>query len=216
MFTPWEGHWREYVRRWTVVDDFENWAAADRLGGGTMVCGGHISNWEMMAAAGGMRGIKLTMTTRHLKPKWLHRWMEKARLSTGIRCVYQPRTMPTVMKVLRAKEAIGFVVDQYMVPPMGQPMKFFGATVDTLGAIAPLARRTGALITPVRGRRTPDGIVHAQFEPAVAMTGDDGEVNQRLNDTVENWIREYPAEWLWVHRRFKNAVWPADRKTQPV
>ncbi|MDE2246662.1 MAG: hypothetical protein KGJ91_10925, partial [Xanthomonadaceae bacterium] len=144
MFAPIPGHWRRYVARTTRLEGFENWKRADAKGKGTLFCSAHLANWELMAAAGALGGVPVVMTTRHLKPEWLHRWMEKTRLSTGVRCLYQPRTMPGVMKGLRAGAAVGFVMDQYMVPPMGKPLRFFGVTVDTLAAIAPLARRTGA------------------------------------------------------------------------
>jgi KDO2-lipid IV(A) lauroyltransferase len=81
--------------------------------------------------------------------------------------------------------------------------------------IAPLARRTGAAIVPVRQVRTDDGIVHVVIEPEVPLDGSDRDVNQALSDRVEHWIRGNPAQWLWVHRRFKNVDWAAaGRKTQ--
>lgn len=217
IFAPVPGHWRAYVARNTRLDGLRDWQKAHDKGRGTLFCGAHLANWEMMAAAGAMAGIPITMTTRQLKPEWLHRWMERARLSTGVRCVYQPRTMPAVLRGLRAGAAIGFVIDQYMVPPMGQKLRFFGVEVDTLAVVAPLARRTGAAITPVRAVRDPGGPVRVLFEPEFPLAGTDDEVNQALADRVERWVRERPAEWLWAHRRFKNVDWSdVDRRTQPA
>ncbi len=215
MLSPVPGHWRAYAERNSRLEGFENWTRAHDKGRGTLFCTAHLANWELMAAGGALAGIPVLMTTRRLKPAWLDRWMEKTRLSTGARCVYQPRTMPAVMKGLRAGAAVGFVVDQYMVPPMGQKLRFFGVSVDTLGAIAPLARRTGAAIVPVRQLRGPDGVVTVSFEPELPLDGTDAEVNQRLVDRVEAWIRERPSEWLWAHRRFKHVDWSErDRKAQ--
>lgn len=216
MFSPIPGHWRAYALRVARVEGLDNWRKAHDKGNGALFCSGHFANWELMAARGAMAGIPITMTTRHLKPEWLHKWMEKTRLSTGVRCVYQPRTMPGVLRALRAGESVGFVLDQYMPPPMGEPMRFFGVTVDTLAAIAPLARRTGAAIVPARQVRDADGTLRVLIEPEFAQTGDTpGEDNQRLADLVERWIRLEPSQWLWVHRRFKHVDWSAvDRKTQ--
>ncbi len=215
MMTPIPGHWRRYAARVSRLEGFENWRKVHERGKGVLFCSAHLANWELMAAAGAMGGIPLTITTRHIKPEWLHLWWERARLSAGVRCVYQPRTMPTVMKRLRDAESVGFVVDQYMVPPMGQKQAFFGAVVDTLAAVAPLAHRTGAGIVPVKQIRSGDGIVRVIIEPEVPLDGDDAQVNQALTSRVEGWIRAEPAQWLWVHRRFKNAHWSgADRKTQ--
>ena len=97
---------------------------------------------------------------------------------------------------------------------MGSPTRFFGVTVDTLAAIAPLARRTGAAILPVRQIRGADGIVRIIVDPEIPLGVDDKADNQRLADLVESWIRAVPGQWLWAHRRFKNVDWSADRKTQ--
>ena len=160
-----------------------------------------------MAAAGALAGVPIAIVTRRLKPEWLHLWMEKTRLSVGVRALYQPRTMPGVLRGLRDGAAVGFVMDQYMPPPMGKPLKFFGVRVDTLTAIAPLARRTNAPITPVSQRRRADGAVVVAIEPEFALGDDDDADNQRLSDLVENWVRAEPAQWLWAHRRFKNVAW---------
>jgi KDO2-lipid IV(A) lauroyltransferase len=209
IFTPIRGHWRAYVLKTTRLDGLENWKAANAKGRGLLFCSAHLANWELMAAAGALAGVPITMVTRRLKPEWLHLWMEKTRLSVGVRALYQPRTMPGVMRGLRDGLSVGFVMDQYMPPPMGKPLHFFGVRVDTLTAIAPLARRTSAPITPVTQRRSADGTVVVAIEPEFPLGEDDDADNQRLSDLVERWIRAEPAQWLWAHRRFKNVDWSA-------
>jgi KDO2-lipid IV(A) lauroyltransferase len=216
MFTPLEGHWPAYVKRVTRVEGLrENWDGPHARGKGELFCSAHLANWEFAAAAGALGGMGVTIVTRKLKPQWLHEWMEKVRLSAGVQCAYQPRTVPTVMKRLRDGEGVVFVMDQYMPPPMGEPTRFFGVMVDTLAAIAPLARRTGAAILPVRQIRERNGLVRILVDPEVALSDDDKADNQRLADMVESWIRAVPGQWLWAHRRFKHVDWSkADRKAQ--
>jgi KDO2-lipid IV(A) lauroyltransferase len=206
MFTPIPGHWRAYARRVTRVEGLANWKKADEKGKGVLFCSAHLANWELMGAAGSMAGMSTVMVTRHLKPEWLHLWMEKTRLSTGLRAVYQPRTMPGILRTLRDGEAVAFVMDQYMPPPMGKPLNFFGTRVDTLAAIAPLAKRTGAAIIPASQWRDPDGTVVTRIEPEFPLADGGDADNQRLADLVEKWIRAQPEEWLWAHRRFKNVA----------
>ena len=215
MFTPIDGHWRAYVARTAPVEGLEHWEKVHARGKGELFCSAHLANWEFAAAAGAIRGMKVTIVTRKLKPQWLHDWMETVRLSTGVRCAYQPRTVPTVMKRLRDGEGVVFVMDQYMPPPMGEPTRFFGVTVDTLAALAPLARRTGAAILPVRQIRGRDGLVRILVDPEFVLGDDDKADNQRLADLVESWIRAVPGQWLWAHRRFKHVDWTeADRRAQ--
>ena len=155
-----------------------------------------------------IRDMPITIVTRRLKPAWLHAWMERTRLSVGVKAAYQPRTIPTVMKALRDNGGVVFVMDQYMSPPMGEPMRLFGVDVHTLAAIAPLARRTGAAILPVLPKREKDGRVRIIIEPEIPLTDDDKKDNQRLASHVEGWMRAAPGQALWAHRRFKDVVWP--------
>lgn len=207
MFTPIPGHFVSYCKRVAFLEGYENWEAAHRRGKGVIFCSAHLANWELAVSIGALSGIPITIVTRRLKPAWLHEWMEKARLSTGVRAAYQPHTIPAVMKTLRAGGGIVFVMDQYMPPPMGQPLRFFGVEVDTLAAVAPLARRTGAAILPIRPLREDDGRMRIIIEPEHVLGADDGQDSQRLADMVETCIRAQPAQWLWAHRRFKNVDW---------
>jgi KDO2-lipid IV(A) lauroyltransferase len=164
----------------------------------------------MMVAAGAMSGMPLTMVTKHLKPEWLHKKVEASRLSVGVKGAYEPRTLPVVMRALRDGASVGFVMDQYAGPPIGIPVPFFGVKVGTLAAVGTLANRTGAAVVPVKTYRDEKGVVHVCVEPMIEMPqdSDDEATTARLAAKVEQWVREYPAQWLWVHRRFKNVVWP--------
>lgn len=209
MFAPVPGHFRRYVVANVSVEGYEHWTKAAARGKGVLFLGSHLANWEFAAAVGAIREMPITIVTRKLKPQWLHDWMERTRLSVGVRAAYQPRTIPTVMKALRDNGGVVFVMDQYMPPPMGEPMRLFGVMVHTLAAITPLARRTGAAILPVLPMRMPDGRVRIIIEPEIELVADDKAGNQLLADRVEKWMRENPEQALWAHRRFKDVDWSA-------
>jgi KDO2-lipid IV(A) lauroyltransferase len=207
LFSPFKGHYRRYIRRISVLEGYENWKRASDKGRGVVFASSHMGNWEVMAAAGGLAGMKLTIVTRRLKPEWLLRRVEASRLSVGVKAAYQPRTLPAIMRALRNGESVGFVIDQYASPPMGMPAVFFGTRVDTLAAVGPLIERTGAALVPVTTWRDPEGIVHVRIEPELALgkaAKDPAAVTQLLASKVESWVRACPEQWLWVHRRFKN------------
>ncbi|MDD5627827.1 MAG: lysophospholipid acyltransferase family protein [Elusimicrobia bacterium] len=206
-FSPFPGHYPAYVRRVVVLEGYEHWRKANARGKGVIFISGHFANWELMVAVGGLHGIPLTLVTRHLKPEWLHLQIEAGRLSIGCRCVYQPRTLPTILKALRQGESLGIAMDQYMPPPMGSPTPFFGTRVDTLAAVGPLAARTGAAVLSATQRREPDGRVRVILSPALdlgPLLKDPAATNARLVREIENMIRANPSQWLWIHRRFKN------------
>lgn len=212
MFSPWPGHFRRYTLQNAVVDQFENWKRAHAKGKGSIIVSGHFANWEIMAIAA-IQGVPATMATRPLKPEWLNRKIEAARLSVGTKTAYGRRILPLLMRTLRNGETVGFVMDQYAPPPMGVPATFFGVKVDTQAAVGPLAQRTGAAVVPLFQRRDTEGIVHIVCEPEVDLSpaGDDpAKAAQILAARVEEWIRKNPSQWLWVHRRFKNVIWPEE------
>ena len=205
-FSPFAGHYPDYARRIAVLEGYENWKAAHDRGQGVLFISAHMANWELMLAMGGLRGMDLLLVTRHLKPEWLHKRLEAERLSVGFRCAYQPRTLPAVMRALRHGDSVGFAMDQYMPPPMGSPVKFFGVEVDTLTAPAVLAFRTGAAIIPVTQKREHDGMVRIILFPEIKLGPDQdpARATALLARRIEEMIRNNPSQWLWVHRRFKN------------
>lgn len=215
MYSPVPGHWRRYAARNSRAEGLEHIEAAKAAGKGYIVYGGHSANWELGSAAGGLAGVNPMIVTRRLKPAWLHDWMEAQRLSTGVACAFQPRTMPSILKQLKKGRGVGFVLDQYMPPPMGEPLTFFGATVHTLAAVAPLARRTGAAVIRADNWRTPEGIVRVRFCAPEPLASDDKSANQSYVSQVEADIRKAPEQWLWIHRRFKDAVWPVAGRRSP-
>lgn len=212
LFSPLPGHWRAYASRVARLEGFENWKKGHDEGKGMLFVSAHMANWELMVARGCMHGIPMTMVTRKLKPQWLHDLMERRRAETGAKCAFQPRTLPAVLKALRAGESVGFVMDQYHPPPMGTPVPFFGVVVDTLAAVGSIAQRTGAGIVMVTQVREPDGLLRVVIEPPLRLgeaAEDPVAATAVLTREVERLIRDNPAQWLWVHRRFKNLKEPA-------
>jgi KDO2-lipid IV(A) lauroyltransferase len=211
LFSPVPGHYRRYMIRNTRLVGFEHWKRAYEQGRGVLFVSSHLGNWEGMVAAGGLAGIPLTMVTKHLKPEWLHKKIEASRLSVNVRGAYEPRTLPLIMRALRKKKAVGFVLDQYAGPPIGIPVPFFGVKVGTLAAVSTLAQRTGAAALPAKTFRDQDGRINVVIEPQLDLSqviNSEEKTTTVLSARVEGWVREYPAQWLWIHRRFKNVVWP--------
>ena len=216
MLSPFPGHYREYVKKVARLEGFHYWRRADAKRKGVLCVSAHLANWELMAAAGAMAGIPITMVTRHLKPDWLHRKVDAARRSVKVKAAYLPDTVPAILRALRKAESVGFVLDQYAHPPVGVRVPFFGVEVDTLGVVPPLALRYGTPIIPARQIREKNGFVRVILEPEFDLGGARDNAIQGtavLAAMVERWIRVNPAQWLWAHRRFKSVKWPADRES---
>ena len=219
FFTPLSGHYRRYARRNSRIEGLEHWEAARAKGKGVLIVSLHLGWWEMQAASGGLAGMPLTVVTRAVKPAWLHELFTERRLSTGVRAALHPGSMPAIMRALRRGEVVAFMNDQYARPPMGLKVRFFGVEVETLSAVGPLAKRTGAAIITATSYRDLDGLTRVFLGPEVDLGADlDDPVRatQALAAVVERNVRRHPEQWLWLHRRFKNVVWPAEQAAGAV
>jgi len=214
LFSPVPGHFARYIKKNSVMHGFENWEKAHAKGKGTIIVGCHAGNWEIAAGAGCLAGMTFMIVTRRLTPEWLLKKIESSRLQAGLKAVYQPRTVPTIMKNLRKGECVGFVIDQYAGPPMGVKARFFGYNVYTLAAVGPLAQRTGAAIVPTYNYRDENGVFQVFLEPELDFgeaAGDAAQTAQVLANMVEKHVRDNVTQWTWGHRRFKNVDF-SDRK----
>ena len=209
------GPMQRYATRRAILRGNENWKAAKARGKGVIFLASHVGNWEVMAATGALQGgIDIILVTKHLKPEWLHRAIERRRLRCNVRATYEPRTLRDVLRHLKDNGTVGFVLDQYAGPPVGVRVPVFGVPVGTTTAIAMIAKRTGAAVLPVVNYRTPDSRWVVQIRPALEWTAhEDAHVELAINtarfaEEIERDIRAHPEQWLWIHRRFKGDLSP--------
>ena len=115
-----------------------------------------------------------------------------------------------ILKALRQNEAVGILFDQNTTRSEGVFAKFFGIPAATTPAIALFALRTGAAVVP--GFLIWDAAQQKhrlRLDPPVDLinTGDlDRDVlenTKHFNEILEGYIRKYPDQWLWIHRRWK-------------
>jgi KDO2-lipid IV(A) lauroyltransferase len=112
---------------------------------------------------------------------------------------------------MRDGETVGLLMDTNMTPPQGVFVPFFGVPACTASGLARVALRTGAAVVPAftiwdQKRRK----YRVQFEPPLELirTGND-EADAVANTAlftriIEKFVRSYPDQWLWVHRRWKS------------
>jgi KDO2-lipid IV(A) lauroyltransferase len=115
-----------------------------------------------------------------------------------------------VMKALRNNETVGILFDQNTTRSEGVFVDFFGIPAATTTAVATFALRTGAAVVPgflIWEEQL--GKHRLRFDPPVALieTGNRGrdiiENTKLFNTILEGYVRQYPDQWLWIHRRWK-------------
>lgn len=117
-----------------------------------------------------------------------------------------------ILKALRLKRAVVFVLDQFMGKPYGIETEFFGKKTGTAYGLALFALKTKAPVLPLYTYWDDNNRLHIGVAPAIKIddvqTDDKSEaqrvITNRFNAALEDIIRRWPDQWMWVHRRWKD------------
>ena len=200
----------ENVGKVVVYDGFENFERALARGKGVLFLTAHLGAWELSAFTHSLYGHPLHIVMRPLDNAYLDRLMRRYRTMHGNSTVDKDDFVRGLLSAMKAGETVGILMDTNMTPPQGVFADFFGIPACTASGLARIALRTDAAVVP--GFTTWDpGLrkYRLRFDPAVKLirTGnDDADVlaNTALfTKVIEEYVRKYPDQWLWVHRRWK-------------
>jgi KDO2-lipid IV(A) lauroyltransferase len=201
---------KDNVVRIVLLEGFENFAKAQARGKGVLFLTGHMSAWEMAPFAQALYGNPLHFLVRPIDNPRVDALVSKYRCLSGNLPIDKNQSARAVLKVLAAKGTVGILADQNTQLTEGVFVDFFGIPACTTAGLARFALHTGAAVVPVFLHW--DEAVRKYrlcFDPEVELirTGDDAtdirENTQRFMRMVENYVRRYPDQWLWVHRRWK-------------
>jgi KDO2-lipid IV(A) lauroyltransferase len=192
----------------------ENFAEMDRLlagGKGVVAVTAHIGNFELLGTSQTVRGYRINAILKDIANPAVARFWSWARRRTGLGHIAPRASKDAIVAALGRNEIVAFLIDQHMAPYRSIVCTFFGMLAATTYAPVRFAMQTGAPILPLfivrEGkpghhviRMLPEFVLtfpHATAEENVAHN------TQRLNQLVEQWVRAYPEQWLWVHKRWK-------------
>jgi Kdo2-lipid IVA lauroyltransferase/acyltransferase len=201
---------RENVGRVVVYDGFENFEQAFAEGKGVLFLTAHLGGWELSAFAHSLQGYSLRIVARPLDNVYLDRLVRRYRTMHGNTVVDKDDFARGILSAMKAGQTVGILMDTNMTPPQGVFVDFFGIPACTASGLARIALRTGAAVVP--GFTIWDRTLRKyrlRFDPAVKLirTGNaDADTlanTARFTSIIENYVRQYPDQWLWVHRRWK-------------
>ena len=201
---------RENVNKVVVYDGFENFERALARGKGVLFLTAHLGGWEISAFAHSLQGHPLHVVMRPLDNVYLDHLTRSYRTMHGNKMVDKDDFVRGLLSAMKAGETVGILMDTNMTPPQGVFVDFFGIPACTASGLARIALRTDAAVVP--GFTVWDPALkkyRLRFEPAVQLlrTGND-EADAVTNTAlftkiIEDYVRKYPDQWLWVHRRWK-------------
>ncbi|HLZ13095.1 MAG TPA: lysophospholipid acyltransferase family protein [Candidatus Acidoferrum sp.] len=201
---------RGNIERAIEIEGHENFLAAQRKGKGVLILTGHIGAWELSSFAHAVYGYPMHYLARPLDNARLDAFVNRFRCLSGNRPIYKNESARAVLKTLHGGGIVGILADQNTLPEEGAFVEFFGKDACTTTGIARLALHTGAAVVPGYAYwDAPEGKYKLRFDPAVeiAETGDAErdvvENTRRFARIIENIIRKFPEQWVWVHARWK-------------
>jgi Kdo2-lipid IVA lauroyltransferase/acyltransferase len=200
----------ENIEQVVVYDGLENFERAYARGKGVLFLTAHFGGWELSAFAHSLHGHWLHVVMRPMDNPYLDRLVQSYRMMHGNKLVDKDDFVRGLLAAMKAGETVGILMDTNMTPPQGVFVDFFGIPACTASGLARIALRTDAAVVP--GFTIWDeklGKYRLRFDPALELirTGDlEADIvanTQMFTRVIEDYVRKYPEQWLWVHRRWK-------------
>jgi len=209
-FCQMPGYSVERASEFIEYDGLEHYLAARELGKGVLVLTGHLGAWELSSFYHSLRGWPMGMVIRRLDNPLVDAFVNRIRCLHGNRVIHKDDFARGLIASMRAGETVGILMDTNMTPPQGVFVPFFGVQACTASGMARVAMKTGAAVVPgfLLWEEAKCKYV-LRFGEALKLvsTGvadEDMVANTALfTTTIEGYIRQYPEQWLWMHRRWK-------------
>ncbi len=199
-----------FASRFIRYQGLEHYLAARDRGHGVFVLTGHLGAWELSSFYHSLAGYPMGMVIRRLDNPLVDRMVNRIRCQHGNRVLDKDDFARGLLAAMRAGETVGILMDTNMTPPQGLFVPFFGVPACTASGLARVAIKTGAAVLPgflLWEESESQYVLHFYPELALADTGDaeadTAENTARLTAVLEDAIRHYPSQWLWMHRRWK-------------
>jgi len=200
-----DGHFRFY--------NFDLLTKALKKGKGAILVSAHMGNFEWLGQVVGLKGIPVSGIAKRQSNPYVNDLIEKNRRQFGVGVIYTRQAIPQAVAALQKNEVIGIVADQ--------DARSHGIFVDFLGqpsstAVGPVIMhlRSGAALLFAITIRRDYGHFDFYFQEIAGQTvleiNDENirALTQRHVHILEEWVRRYPEQWFWMHRRWKSK--PAD------
>jgi len=199
----------DYLERHIKLENTDIIKSSLEKGKGVILLTAHFGNWEIAPLASSLSGYTMSVFAREQKYERLNNLLNQFRQSTGCRVITKGFSVKDIIKTLDNNGIIGMLSDQD-AGANGIFVNFFNRPASTAQGIAAFALKTGAAVLPSFIWRV--GVdnhaikVGERFE--LVNTGDkdkDARINlQGMADILEGYIRKFPEQWLWAHKRWKS------------
>jgi KDO2-lipid IV(A) lauroyltransferase len=204
------GYTREQASRFVRYEGLENYLAARDRGKGVLVLTGHLGAWELSSFYHSLVGYPMSLVIRRLDNPLVDAFVNRVRCLHGNRVIHKDDFARGLLTAMHNNETVGILMDTNMTPPQGVFVPFFGVPACTATAMARVALKTDAAVLPGFLLWEPAEeryVLHFGSPIELTRSGDtEADIlanTARFTAAIESYVRRYPGQWLWVHRRWK-------------
>ena len=190
------------------VDGWEHIASATAGGRPAIGVAAHHGNWEVLGGFLAARGLAPEVVVRGMENKLFEEYLNANRARLGIKVVRDSVAVRQLTKSLRAGGFVCLLADQGVLGLASSYVPFFGRPAKTPRGFAVFALRFDVPVCFMDMIRLPNGRFRAVFEPVeIERTGDrEKDIDSmvaRYSEVLEKWVRKYPEQYFWQHRRWR-------------
>lgn len=184
---------------------------------GVLIVTGHLGNWEMLVFSFAALHEPISYLARPLDNPLLEEFTARLRTRFGNRPLNKTGSAMTAVRLLREGEILGVLADINAHPKEGVFVEFFGVPACTSAGPALMALRSAAVVYPAfcvfdeASQRYK--LIHGQiieYQPTGDRDHDIRQLTALYTTEIEKAIRQYPEQWLWIHKRWKTRP-PGDK-----
>lgn len=205
---------QEFLKKNISVQGIENLDNAFKRGKGVIAVSAHLGNFSIISPKMAALGYPFFLIAKVPRNIYLDNIFQQWRNRLGIGIIpYLPRhrCASESLKILKKNGIIMLLIDQNPSKKYGVYVDFFDHQLPTFSGPIVLALKTGAALVPMFINRNHDNTETLHILPEITLkksNAKDQDVMDNLraiNILFEAWIKKYPEQWLWMHRRFRLA-----------
>lgn len=192
-----------------IVGREENFDPAQASGRGILFFTGHFGSWEVFHLLSPAFGYGMNVLVRRIDNPLVENHIESFRSRFGAVTLDKTKSARKMFRALENGELLGMMADLNVQEKEGVFVDFFGVPASTTTSIAKLALHTNAVVMPafaVWDAAKRKYVVHLEppieYEKTANADDDIKNLTQAVTNVVEKYVRQYPEQWLWIHKRW--------------
>ncbi|HET9527865.1 MAG TPA: lysophospholipid acyltransferase family protein [Pyrinomonadaceae bacterium] len=185
-------------------------AAKAQTNGGLLLFTAHLGAWELTSFGPSLFGHPFSFLVRRIDNQKIEQLVDGVRIRFGNQTIDKLSAARSMLKLLRSNGVLGLLPDLNALDSEAIFVNFFGVPAATNFIMAKLALRTGSPIIPIFAPWSEEKRKYLLIigpPVSVDVTGNEEEdvrrLTTKLSELIEDQIRRYPGQWLWIHKRWK-------------